>query len=146
MALSITAGLSRNSVSQLETEQRIPRLPVVEQLANALGVSPSWLAFGLDVQREHSDGEPGCCHLAERAKQARLARGFTLREVGRRSDSSAAAIRTTESGTMPSLDTVETLAKALGVSPAWLAYGEGPMEAPTRRRATQTEPAQTSDR
>lgn len=141
MALSIAAGLSRNTVSQLETEQRIPRLPVVEQLANALGVSPARLAFGIDVQSQHSDGELGCRHLAERTKRARLARGLTLREVGRRSASSAAAIRTTESGTMPSLDTVETLAKALRVSPAWLAYGEGPMEAPSRRRTTLAEPA-----
>lgn len=146
MALSVAAGLSRNTVSQLEAERRIPRLPVVEQLANALGISPAWLAFGLDVQCARTDGELGCRKFAERAKQARMARGLTLREVGRRSASSAAAIRTTESGTMPSLDTVEALAKALGVSPAWLAYGEGPMEAPTRRRATQTEQVQTSDR
>jgi hypothetical protein len=39
-----------------------------------------------------------------------------------------------ERGTLCTLDTLEALAKALGVSPAWLAFGLGPMEAPTRRR------------
>lgn len=35
---------------------------------------------------------------------------------------------------MPSIATAEALAIALGVSPAWLAYGLGPMELPERRR------------
>lgn len=35
-------------------------------------------------------------------------------------------------GTMPSIATLEDLARALGASPAWLAFGEGPMELPRR--------------
>jgi hypothetical protein len=34
---------------------------------------------------------------------------------------------------MPSIATVESLAKALGLSPGWLAYGLGPMDAPLKR-------------
>ncbi|MFO0656147.1 MAG: hypothetical protein U0787_13840 [Polyangia bacterium] len=45
---------------------------------------------------------------------------------------------------MPSIATVEALAVALGVSPAWLAYGLGPMELPSRRRKAATpEPTTT---
>ncbi len=39
-----------------------------------------------------------------------------------------------EKGAQTGVDVLESLAKALGVSPAWLAFGEGPREIPKKRR------------
>jgi hypothetical protein len=38
---------------------------------------------------------------------------------------------------MPGIDTVEALAKALLVNPAWLAFGVGDMKLPTKLRKTE---------
>jgi transcriptional regulator with XRE-family HTH domain len=43
-----------------------------------------------------------------------------------------------ERGGQAGVATVETLAKALNVSPAWLAFAEGPRELPKRRRAAKS--------
>lgn len=59
-----------------------------------------------------------------------------MREIGRRSDTSATLVSSAESGaTMPNLAKLEALAKALGVSPCWLAYGVGAQAMALRRRA-----------
>ena len=143
-SLSIESGISKGGVAKLEAGTWVPRLPTVECLAIALRISPSCLAFGLELDwRPGKDfGHRG---LAQRAREARALRGFSIREVERRAGTAEGSIRAIEGKTMPSLDTLEQVAKALGVSPAWLAYGEGPMEAPTRRRATQVEQAQTNE-
>lgn len=144
-ALSLEAGISQGGVAKLEAGTWVPRLPTVERLATALRISPAWLAFGLEP-----DWTPGrylgCSGLAQRVRQARAIRGFSIREVERRAETAEGSVRAIEGGTMPGLDTLEQIAKALAVSPAWLAYGEGPMEAPTRRPATRAEQAQTSGR
>jgi hypothetical protein len=114
---------------------------------DVLHVSPAWLAFGMELSWEPRQGSKLRCEgLAARAHEARTARGLTPQALGQRSGSSGNEIRAIESGTMPTLDTVEQLAKALGVSPAWLAYGQGLMAAPTRRRANLEEGAQTNGR
>jgi len=128
-ALSVQAGVSKRVASQIEAGLRVPRLPTIELLADALRVSPAHLAFGVDVPWEVREGGAlRCAGLAWRAKQAREARGLSLREVGKRADLSEGAIRSVERGRMPTLDTLELVAKGLGVSPAWLAYGEGERE------------------
>lgn len=128
-ALSVAAGIAKNSVSALEEGEVCPRLPKVEQLARALGRSPAWLAFGLgdDAAVEPA---PGCAGLKLRAREARGL--LAVKELARRAATSPAQVRAVESGSMPSLDTLEDLARALGVSPAWLAFGEGPRELPRR--------------
>lgn len=144
-ALSLAAGVSNNSVSHFEANCRLPRLSTLECLANALHISPGWIAFGMGAVWEPVDGLR-CEGLAARLRAVRAAKGLTLRELDRRAEISTGASRAVEVGGMPTLDTIEFLARALGVSPAWLAYGEGPMEAPTRRqRATQVEQAQTDE-
>lgn len=135
-ALSLVAGISQGGVAKLEAGTWVPRLPTVERLAIALRISPSWLAFGLELAWKPGTS-PGCSGLAQRARDARAVRGFSIREVERRAETAEGAVRAIEGGTMPGLDTLEQIANALGVSPAWLAYGEGPMDAQTRRRATQ---------
>lgn len=127
--LSLAAGLNQSITSKLETGQWVPLLQTVELLADALRVSPAYLAFGGDVSWEAREGDAlRCAGLAQRAKEAREARGLSLREAGRLADLSEGAIRSMERGTVPTLDTLEAVANALRVSPSWLAYGIGEME------------------
>lgn len=137
--LSLAAGLDRGCVAQLESGRRLPRTSTVECVAEALGVSAGWLAFGLGSESAPIDH--GALGLAKRARDAREGRGWSLAEVGRRAGSSAAAVRSIESGATPTLDTVEALSKALGISPAWLAFGIGQVElAPAKRPPAPSHP------
>ncbi len=135
-ALSAAAEVAKNSVSVLEEGEVCPRLPKVEQLARALRLSPAWLAFGLG-DAAAVEQTPGCAGLKLRAREARGL--LAVKELARRAATSPAQVRAIESGSMPSLDTLEDLARALGVSPAWLAFGTGPRELP--KRGAKTAPA-----
>lgn len=132
-ALSTAAGISKGGAAKLEAGTWVPRLPTVERLALALGLSPAWLAFGLEAEWQPAK-YLGCSGLADRVQEGRALRKFSIREVERRAETSEGAVRAIESGTMPSLDTLEKIAKALGVSPAWLAYGQGPRESLNQRQ------------
>lgn len=136
--LSLDAGLSRATVLRIEDEGRIPGIDVVEKLARVLKVSPCQLAFGLAGGGASPHNESLACDgVGARLVQAREAKGWSRRALGRESQTSDTTIRLTEEGeTMPSVATVEQLAKVLRVSPCWLAYGEGSMEPPPRRRKT----------
>jgi ribosome-binding protein aMBF1 (putative translation factor) len=111
----------------------MPGVDLVEEIARALGASPGWLAYG---QGEPGDVKevPGCATLGERLRAARAQAGLSVRELGRRTEITYTAIQNAEKGAMPSVARVEALAEALDVSPAWLAFGEGP-EKVKRRRA-----------
>ena len=132
--LSVAAGVSNSAVSHLEAGARLPHLPTLERIANALHVSPGWLAFGADSPFEPLDGLR-CSLLAERLRVARNERGWSLRELDRQAGVAVGASRSIEAGGMPTLDTIELVAKALQVSPAWLAFGVGSAEGKARRRA-----------
>lgn len=119
----------------IENGIRIPRLPMVEQLARVLGLSPSRLAFGLELPVDPYEGTRSA-GFAARLREARSLRDVTVRELGRASGVVEGTVRAMERGTMPQVDTVELIAQALKVSPAWLAFGEGPREL-VRRRGTQ---------
>jgi len=114
----------------VEAGHRIPRLPAVAALARALGLSAGWLAFGLESP---PGAEPDAAGLGKRARQVRDAQGLSARAVGRAAVLREGTVRAIEAGGMPTLDTLEQLAVLLGVSPAWLAYGLGPMEPPHRQ-------------
>ena len=67
-----------------------------------------------------------CEKLGERLFEARDRAGFTLRELGQRSGVSWSSISAIEKGRQSATaETVERLAIALNVRPAWLAFGEG---------------------
>ena len=68
----------------------------------------------------------------------RMARGLTKAELARLVDLSPTALANIEKGAQTGVNVLEALAKALGVSPAWLAYGEGPQVLPSRRRSRTT--------
>ena len=133
-ALSVAAGVGRCAATMIENGIRIPRLPMVEQLARVLGLSPSRLAFGFEFPVEPHEGTRSA-GFAARLREARSLRDVTVRELGRASGVVEGTVRAMERGTMPQVDTVERIATSLGVSPAWLAFGEGPREF-VRRSAT----------
>ena len=67
-----------------------------------------------------------CEKLGERLFEARDRAGFTLRELGQRSGVSWSSISAIEKGRQSAtVETIERLALALNVRPAWLAFGEG---------------------
>ena len=64
--------------------------------------------------------------LGPRLRQVREAAGLSVRGLGIASETSDTTVRLTEEGhTVPTVATVEALAKALRCSPCWLAFGEG---------------------
>jgi transcriptional regulator with XRE-family HTH domain len=73
--------------------------------------------------------------MGERLRSIRTERGYTRTDLARMAERSPPTIAAIEDGGQAGVDTIEALAKALGVSPGWLAYGVGPMEPPSRRRA-----------
>lgn len=138
--LSAAAGMSSSAVRQLEAGPGVPTLRTVEHLARALELSPGWLAFGLEEPAAAPAGaELLCSGLAERARSTRAERGLSALGLAKAAGLTDGAVRSVESGRQPSLATLEALAVALGVSPAWLAFGEGPRELP--RRGARRQPA-----
>ena len=123
MGLSLLAGLGNNAVSRIEDEGRMPTIDTVEQLAHALGVASSWLAFGIGAASPVSV-KSACEAVGARLRKMRGDRGYTVRGLGELAGVSGAAVSAIENKPhMPSLAMIEKLAKALDVSPAWLAFG-----------------------
>ena len=134
-SIAEAAGLSNGStVFELENKPRHqPRLDTVERIAYALSLSPAFLAYG--IGRDASPPAKGlrCEGVAQRLADARAARGLSVLAVAKLAGLSHTAVGNVERGTMPTLATAEALAKALDLSPGWLAYGIGPRELPQRR-------------
>ena len=123
-ALSRAAGVGTNTVSQIEAGRRLPRLPMLERIADALQISAGYLAYGQQGDWELV-AELRCKGLSGRLMEARATLGLSLREVDRRAGTTAGTLRAIEAGGQPTLDTLECLATALAISPAWLAFGLG---------------------
>lgn len=134
-ALSRRAGLGPYTVAAIEAGDRLPRLPAAVALALALGMPAGQLVYGLADQV----GEPDPAGLRARVQQLRRERGLSARAVARAAELEEGTIRGIERGAMPTVDTVEQVAVACGVSSAWLAYGTGPRELP--KRGAKTAPA-----
>ena len=125
--------MDRGTASELEGGGRVPRVDTVEKLARVLQVSPCQLAFGLKPPCE-SIAELMSAGLPGRLSQLRQERGLSRRELGRKSETSDNFVQMTETAaTVPNIAKVEQLAKALGVSPCWLAFGLGPQVLLVRR-------------
>ena len=138
--LSVAAGLGRSGASVMENAKRLPRVSTLEKLADVLRVSPGWLAYGLEGGWKAPRGAPRCEGIGARLQAARAERGISLREVARRAGAGEGVAVAVARGTMPAIDTLELPAKALGVSPSWLAFGEGPRELSPRRRLGSASP------
>ena len=134
MALAEKAGVSDATIGYLETNQRVPSLGTVIHLADALAVPAAWLAFG-HGDATATDASNAIAGMDERLRQARTARNLSKLALAADAKLTSGAILGIERGGQAGVDTVEKLAKALRVSPAWLAFGVGPRELPPRRRA-----------
>jgi transcriptional regulator with XRE-family HTH domain len=73
--------------------------------------------------------------MGARLQAVRVERGLTKAALARLVNLSPSSFAKIENGGQTGVDTLEALAKALGISPAWLAYGVGPQTLPSRRRA-----------
>ncbi len=120
-----TAALNRQSVTQraklsdvsavlgIEQGQRIPRLDTIERVAYALGLSPAFLAYGIESDGSQPTEGLRCEGVASRLRQTRAARGLTMRALARAAGLTDTAVRSTETGaSMPSVATVEAFAIA----------------------------------
>lgn len=137
--LSLDACLSRDTVLRIEDEGRVPQVDTVERLARVLGVSACHLAYGLPGEAGPVGDELACLGLGARLREARLSANFTRKGLARLAEITDTTIRGAEDGgRMLSVATGEALAKALGVSPCWLCYGQGPRELPPRVRRKPT--------
>lgn len=133
-ALARASGSTAPTILALEQDDRCPRVDTAEKLAHALNLAPSLLAFGLDYP-DRPAMALSCSGVGKRLREARDIRGLSMRQLEQLADAAGNLVRNTESArSTPTLATIERLAKALNVSPAWLAYGQGPMQSQVRRR------------
>jgi len=133
LPLAEKAGLATATGRDIELGQRLPTVATVARLAAALGVSAAWLAYGVG---EPVTGEsPGTTDgMGSRLQAVRNERSIAKAELARLTKLSPRAIAKIEAGGQSGVDVIELLANALGISPAWLAFSEGPQVLPSRRR------------
>jgi len=141
-ALSRKAGVSDPLIGYLESGERVPTVATIARVAFGLSVSAPWLAFGIGdstapVNLTASDT------MAARLRATRMARALTKAALARMVGLSPSAFAKIENGGQSGIDVIEALAKALDVSPAWLAFGIGPqiVTSPRRGRPPAQSPA-----
>lgn len=132
-ALGQKVGRDSEVAANIEAGQRLPTVGTLARLASALAVSAGWLAYGLgDMGVNNSaattDG------MAERLQAVRTEQGLTKAALARSGDLAPSAYAKIEAGGQTGVEVIEALAKALSVSPAWLAFNQGPRELPKRHR------------
>lgn len=123
-AASAESGLSTGTAFRIERRESIPRIDTLERFATALGVSPSWLAYG-EGEEPAVPAASFVATVGERLAAARQQRGLTRKALGIAAQLTGQTVANIETGRMiPQVHTVEMLAGALGVSPSWLAFGD----------------------
>lgn len=134
MALADLAAVGAPTVLYTETGDRVPTVATVARLAAAMSVDAGWLAFGTGTEAASSALQT-TDDMRDRLGTLRTARGLTKAALARMVELSPSAYAKIENGGQTGIDTIEKLADALRVSPAWLAFGVGPRELPPRRRS-----------
>lgn len=143
VSLSVRAGLAPDTCMRIEQKGRVPGVDIVERLARVLQISPGWLAYAplqeVTPEAASSSMQEGapllCAKMGARLRALRQERGLSLRALAEVVELTAGGIGSVETGrTLPSVATAEALARGLGVSPGWLAYGEGPQVLPRAPR------------
>ena len=138
-ALGPKVGLDRHVAAYIESGNRVPTVGTLTRLASVLGVAAGWLAYGLGDQVV--SGAPSTMDgMGSRLTAARTERGETKAALARAVGLSPSTVADIENGAQTGVDVLEALAKALAVSPAWLAFGEGP-QVLLRRKRTRSAPA-----
>lgn len=144
--LASLVGLNSRTMLLIEDGKHVPRVGTLERISEALGISPTWLAYGeegtlrfkqkrprpplpADPPIPQPDSRPASERwrgVALRLASTRELRGLTLRQVEDAAGVSRQTILLIEKGeSEPRISTIEDLAVALDVAPGWLAYGEG---------------------
>lgn len=123
--LALDSGLSDGVVRHIEDAGGVPGLQTVESLAAVLAISPTWLAYGQPSPRLKHPAEltAGPATFAARLAAARTLRGLSRKALAKAAGLSLTAVSGLESGQVPSIATAEKLAKAMKISPGWLAFG-----------------------
>ncbi len=126
--LALDAGLSDGVVRHIEDAGGIPGLQTVERLATVLGISAAWLTYGPSSPKLKHPPElvVSLGSFAERLSAARALRGLSRKALAKTAELSLTAVSGLESGQVPNVATAERLAKALRISPGWLAFGAEP--------------------
>jgi len=138
-ALVLKVGGGESAARDIEMGQRMPTVGMIARLAPALSVSAAWLAYGIG-DMDTVDPAATCEGMGERLLATRMERGHTKASLGRAAALSPSSIGQIESGGQAGVDTIERIAKALHISPAWLAYGVEPQVLPPRRAARASRP------
>ena len=147
--LAEMAGLSGPLIRGIEVGGVVAGTDTAERIAEALQISPSALVYGIEapyvpvskgevpaslleaigLQASDLAGEYlRAQSISIRLMLAREARGLSARKLAAAAGLSHTALGHIERGRrIPSVATAEQLAKALQMSPAWLAYDEGDM-------------------
>lgn len=133
-ALGPKVGRDSHVAADIEAGERMPTVATVALLASGLNVSAGWLGFGLGAQQLDAPAAT-TSDMKLRVQAMRMARGLTKAELARLVDLSPTALANIEKGAQTGVDVLESLAKALNVSPAWLAFCEGPREILVKRRS-----------
>ncbi len=122
-AASNAIGMSTATAFLIERRQNLPRINTIERFAIALGVSPSWLAYG-EGPEDRIQAEPTTSGVGQRLEASRKACGMTRQALGLAAGLTGQTVANIEvKGMIPRVDTVEMLAKVLGVTSSWLAFG-----------------------
>ena len=141
-ALGNKAGRDAEVAAYVETGQRLPTVGTIARLASGLAVSAGWLAYGLGDMM--TDGPAATCDdMGARLQSARVEQGHTKAALARLVGLSPSALAKIENGGQSGVEVIEALGDALGVSPAWLAFNQGPQVLPSRRGGRP--PAQVPD-
>lgn len=76
------------------------------------------------LNEERPEPEPGATGMPARLRKRRLELGLSTQELGRLAEVDGALVRKVEVSKAKREQTIEKLAKAMGVSPGWLAFGK----------------------
>lgn len=133
MAVAQRAGCGQTIALEIEDRQRVPATDTLLRLALVLDVSASWLAYGMGDQQAPNMPQSHTA-IGDRLRLVREGGSLSLAELGRRTGRSPRAIAKIENGGQSGIDVIESLAKALGVSAGWLAFGMGPQVVASPRR------------
>lgn len=140
-ALAYRVGGDQTTALDIETGRRLPTVGTIARLAAGLGVSAGWLGFGLGEMV--AEEAPATCEgMGARLQAVRIERGLSKAALARLVKLSPPALANIENGAQSGVEVIAALAKALGISPAWLAFDQGPQILPSRRRGPP--PAQSS--
>jgi transcriptional regulator with XRE-family HTH domain len=144
MAVAQRAGCGQTIALEIEDRQRVPATDTLLRLALVLDVSASWLAYGMGDQQAPNMPQSHTA-IGDRLRLVREGGSLSLAELGRRTRTSPRAIAKIENGGQSGIDVIESLAKVLGVSAGWLAFGIEPrvVASPRRGRPPATSAAAT---